>query len=33
VAPGWKAHFGIAEVLNPLRDLDKWIRRKLRYYR
>lgn len=22
--------FGIAEVLSPLRDIDKWIRRKLR---
>jgi RNA-directed DNA polymerase len=29
---GWKAYFGIAEVLSPLRDLDKWIRRKLRCY-
>ena len=27
---GWKAYFGIAEVLSPLRDIDKWIRRKLR---
>ena len=27
---GWKAYFGIAEVLNPLRDIDKWVRRKLR---
>jgi hypothetical protein len=26
------AYFGIAEVLNPLRDVDKWIRRKLRCY-
>lgn len=24
---GWKAYFGFAEVLSPLRDLDKWIRR------
>ena len=23
---GWKAYFGIAEVLSPLRELDKWIR-------
>ena len=30
---GWKAYFGIAEVLSPLRDIDKWIRRKLRCYR
>ena len=28
--PGWKAYFGIAEVLSPLRDLDKGVRRKLR---
>ena len=27
---GWKAYFGIAEVMSPLRDIDKWIRRKLR---
>lgn len=29
---GWKAYFGVAEVLSPLRDLDKWLRRKLRCY-
>ena len=29
---GWKAYFGIAEVLSPLRELDKWVRRKLRCY-
>ncbi|MCP5013352.1 MAG: group II intron reverse transcriptase/maturase [Aestuariibacter sp.] len=29
---GWKAYFGIAEVLSPLRELDKWIRRRLRSY-
>ena len=29
---GWKAYFGIAEVLSPLRDVDKWVRRKLRCY-
>ncbi|MCL5979165.1 MAG: group II intron reverse transcriptase/maturase [Gammaproteobacteria bacterium] len=29
---GWKAYFGIAEVLSPLRDIDKWLRRKLRCY-
>ncbi|MBU2768398.1 group II intron reverse transcriptase/maturase, partial [Acidithiobacillus ferrivorans] len=23
---------GIAEVLSPLRDIDKWVRRKLRCY-
>ncbi len=27
-----KAYFDIAEVLSPLRDLDKWIRRRLRSY-
>jgi len=31
-AAGAKAYFGIAEVLSPLRVLDKWIRRKLRCY-
>ncbi|MEY2335469.1 reverse transcriptase domain-containing protein [Acidithiobacillus ferrianus] len=29
---GWKAYFGIAEVLSPLRDINKWVRRKLRCY-
>jgi len=29
---GWKAYFDRAEVLSPLRDLDKWLRRKLRCY-
>ena len=29
---GWKAYFDIAEVLSPLHDIDKWIRRKLRCY-
>ena len=29
---GWRAYFGVAEVLSPLRDIDKWIRRKLRCY-
>lgn len=29
---GWKAYFDTAEVLSPLRDLDKWIRRRLRSY-
>jgi len=29
---GWKAYFDIAEVMSPLRNLDKWIRRKLRCY-
>lgn len=29
---GWKAYYGLATVRSPLRDLDKWIRRKLRCY-
>jgi len=29
---GWKAYFGIAEIKSPQRDLEKWIRRKLRCY-
>lgn len=29
---GWKAYFGIAQVKSPQRDVDKWIRRKLRCY-
>lgn len=29
---GWKAYFGITEVLSPLREIDKWIRRRLRCY-
>jgi RNA-directed DNA polymerase len=29
---GWRAFFGLAEVGSPLRDLDKWIRRRLRNY-
>ena len=29
---GWKAYFGITEVLSPLRDIDKWVRRRLRCY-
>lgn len=29
---GWKAYFGIAEVLSPLRAIDKWVRRRLRCY-
>jgi len=27
---GWKAYFGIPEVLSPLRDLDKGVRCRLR---
>ena len=29
---GWKAYFGIAEVLSPLREIDKWVRRRIRCY-
>jgi RNA-directed DNA polymerase len=29
---GWKAYFCVTEVLSPLRELDKWIRRRLRCY-
>ncbi len=29
---GWKAYFGIAEIQSPQRDVEKWIRRKLRCY-
>ena len=29
---GWKAYFGFCEVLSPLKDLDKWVRRRLRSY-
>ncbi len=29
---GWKAYFSLAEALSPLRDVDKWIRRRLRCY-
>lgn len=29
---GWKAYFDISEVLSPLHNIDKWIRRKLRCY-
>jgi len=29
---GWRMYFGFAEVTSALRDLDKWIRRRLRCY-
>ena len=29
---GWRAYFRFTEVASPLRDLDKWIRRRLRSY-
>ncbi|MGH8846593.1 MAG: group II intron maturase-specific domain-containing protein [Polaromonas sp.] len=27
-----RAYFGITEVLSPLREIDKWVRRRLRCY-
>jgi len=27
---GWRAYFGFGEVPSPLKDLEKWIRRRLR---
>lgn len=29
---GWKCYFGYSEVPTPLKELGKWIRRKLRCY-
>jgi RNA-directed DNA polymerase len=29
---GWKAYFGFAEALSPLKELDSWVRRRLRCY-
>ena len=29
---GWKGYYGFTEAPSPLRDLDKWIRRRLRCY-
>jgi RNA-directed DNA polymerase len=29
---GWKAYFGFAEALSSLKELDSWIRRRLRCY-
>jgi RNA-directed DNA polymerase len=29
---GWRGYFGFTEVISPLLDLDKWIRRRLRSY-
>jgi RNA-directed DNA polymerase len=29
---GWKGYFGFAEVHSPLKELDSWIRRRLRCY-
>jgi RNA-directed DNA polymerase len=29
---GWRAYFGVSEVPTPLRELDKWVRRRLRCY-
>jgi RNA-directed DNA polymerase len=29
---GWRGYFGFAEALSPLKELDSWIRRRLRCY-
>ena len=29
---GWKAYFGFAEALSPLKERDSWVRRRLRCY-
>jgi RNA-directed DNA polymerase len=29
---GWKAYFGITEIRYPLKELDSWVKRKLRCY-
>jgi RNA-directed DNA polymerase len=29
---GWKAYYGFAEAVTSLKDLDKWLRRRLRCY-
>jgi group II intron reverse transcriptase/maturase len=29
---GWKAYYGLSEVPSPLRDVDKWTRRRMRSY-
>ena len=29
---GWRGYCGFAEVISPLRDLDTWVRRRLRSY-
>jgi len=29
---GWKGYYGFAQVKSPIRDLEKWVRRKLRCY-
>lgn len=29
---GWRAYFGFSEIPSPLRDLEKWVRRRLRCY-
>jgi RNA-directed DNA polymerase len=29
---GWKAYFQLTEITSPLRDIDKWLRRRLRSY-
>jgi len=29
---GWKAYFGITEIRYPLKELDSWVKRRLRCY-
>jgi len=29
---GWRSYYGFSEVPNPLREVEKWIRRRLRCY-
>ena len=29
---GWKGYYGFAQVESSIRDLEKWVRRKLRCY-
>ena len=29
---GWKAYFGVTEIIYPLKELDSWLKRKLRCY-
>ncbi len=29
---GWRAYFGFTEIISPVRDLEKWVRRRLRSY-
>jgi len=29
---GWKAYFGVTEIIYPLKELDSWVKRRLRCY-